>query len=37
MVRSWTDIFHPDLPRPGRAWYLIQMASRFAGNPENYA
>ena len=37
MVRSWTDIFHPDLPRPGRAWYMIQMANRFGGHPENYA
>lgn len=37
MVRSWTDIFHPDLPRPGRAWYMIQLANRFGGNPEDYA
>lgn len=36
MVRSWTDIFHPDLPRPGRAWYMIQLANRFGGKPEQY-
>jgi AcrR family transcriptional regulator len=34
---SWTDIFHPDQPRPGRAWLLTQFANRFGGSPEDYA
>jgi AcrR family transcriptional regulator len=34
---SWTDIFHPDRPRPGRAWVLTQFANRFGGRPEDYA
>jgi AcrR family transcriptional regulator len=34
---SWTDIFHPDRPRPGRAWLLTQFANRFGGKPEDYA
>jgi AcrR family transcriptional regulator len=34
---SWTDVFHPDQPRPGRAWVLTQFANRFGGNPEDYA
>jgi len=35
--RHWTDTFHPDQPRPGRAWVLTQFAQRFGGNPEEYA
>lgn len=34
---TWTDVFHPDRPRPGRAWVLAQLANRFGGEPENYA
>jgi len=34
---AWTDIFHPDQPRPGRAWVLTQFANRFGGKPEDYA
>jgi AcrR family transcriptional regulator len=33
---TWTNIFHPDLPRPGRAWILTQAAKRFGGKPEEY-
>src|SRR5229473_8066992 len=33
---SWTDIFHPHLPRPGRSWFLAQLADRFGGAPEDY-
>jgi AcrR family transcriptional regulator len=33
---SWTDVFHPDQPRPGRAWLLTQFANRFGGRPEDY-
>jgi AcrR family transcriptional regulator len=36
LFRSWTDIFHPDHPRPGRAWFMNQLASRFGGAPEDY-
>ena len=35
--RAWTDIFHPNQPRPGRAWVLTQFANRFGGKPEDYA
>jgi len=34
---SWTDFFRPDLPRPGRAWALSQLAARFGGRPEDYS
>jgi AcrR family transcriptional regulator len=34
---TWTDIFHPDLPRPGRLWFMAQLADRFGGKPEDYA
>jgi AcrR family transcriptional regulator len=34
---TWTDIFHPDLPRPGRSWCMAQLADRFGGKPEEYA
>jgi AcrR family transcriptional regulator len=37
LSRSWTDVFHPDRPRPGRAWLLTQFANRFGGDPEDYA
>jgi AcrR family transcriptional regulator len=33
---NWTDIFHPERPRPGRAWFLTQLANRYGGNPEDY-
>jgi AcrR family transcriptional regulator len=33
---TWTDIFHPNFPRPGRAWFLAQLAGRFGGAPEDY-
>jgi AcrR family transcriptional regulator len=35
--RTWTEVFHPRGPRPGRAWFLSQMAARFGGEPEEYA
>jgi|SRR5262245_12079105 len=34
---SWTDVFHPEGPRPLRVWLLSQMANRFGGAPEDYA
>lgn len=24
---TWTDIFHPELPRPGRSWFVAQLAA----------
>jgi len=33
---SWSDVFHPDLPRPARSWYMTQLAKRFGGDPEQY-
>jgi len=37
LFRSWTDIFHPDLPRPGRMWFMQQLAHRYGGTPDQYA
>jgi AcrR family transcriptional regulator len=36
LSRSWTDFFRPDQPRPGRAWFMNQLAARFGGVPEDY-
>ena len=33
---TWTDIFHPNFPRPGRSWFLARLADRFGGAPEDY-
>jgi len=33
---TWTEVFHPERPRPGRAWLLAQFARRFGGEPEDY-
>src|SRR5260370_11878580 len=30
---SWTGIFHPDLPRPGRSWFLAQLTDSHCGRP----
>jgi AcrR family transcriptional regulator len=37
LFRAWTDIFHPDMPRPGRVWFMTQLAKRFGGRPEEYS
>ena len=37
LVYSWSDIFHPDLPRPGRQWVMTQFANRFGGAPQDYS
>jgi AcrR family transcriptional regulator len=37
LVNSWSDIFHPDFPRPGRLWLMTQFADRFGGKPEDYS
>jgi len=34
---SWTEVFHPEGPRPFRAWFLSQMVNRFGGHPEDYS
>ena len=36
LFSTWTDIFHPEMPRPGRALLMSQLASRFGGKPEEY-
>lgn len=33
---SWTEVLHPDNPRPMRAWVLSQLVQRFGGAPEDY-
>ncbi len=37
LSNSWTEVFHPEGPRPLHAWLLSQLASRFGGAPEDYA
>jgi hypothetical protein len=37
LLHSWSDIFHPDFPRPGRQWLMTQFANRFGGVAEDYA
>ena len=34
---TWSEIFHPAGPRPGRTWLLGLLAARFGGQPEDYA
>ncbi len=35
--QTWVEVFHPERPRPGRAWFLRQLANRLGGEPEEYA
>src|SRR5262249_48802868 len=37
LLHAWSDVFHPELPRPGRAWLMGQFATRFGGDPEEHA
>jgi len=37
LIHSWSDVFHPDFPRPGRQWVMTQFANRFGGEPEDYS
>jgi AcrR family transcriptional regulator len=37
LLHSWGDLFHPNQPRPGRAWLMAQFAKRYGGNAEDYA
>src|SRR5215469_8357750 len=37
LLHAWSDVFHPELPRPGRAWLMQQFANRFGGEAEDYA
>ena len=37
LLHAWSDVFNPELPRPGRAWLLGQFASRFGGQAEHYS
>ncbi|HEX4603529.1 MAG TPA: TetR/AcrR family transcriptional regulator [Candidatus Angelobacter sp.] len=36
LFRSWPDVFHQELPGPGRVWFMSLLANRFGGAPENY-
>jgi AcrR family transcriptional regulator len=36
LMNVWWPNAAPDLPRPGRAWLLSQLATRFGGQPEEY-
>ncbi len=36
LLNQWWPNAAPDLPRPGRAWLLSQLAARFGGQPEEY-
>src|SRR5215468_773512 len=33
---TWTELYTPHRPRPGRVWAMAQMAARFGGPPEKY-
>jgi AcrR family transcriptional regulator len=33
---TWTELYAPDRPRPGRVWAMSQMAARYGGRPEDY-
>jgi len=37
LLQSWSDIFHPGRPRPGRAWLMGKFAERFGGKPDDYS
>lgn len=37
LLHSWSDIFHPDFPQPGKQWFMTKLAERFGGNPEQYS
>lgn len=37
LYSTWTDVFHPEMPRPARALLMSQLATRFGGKPEEYA
>ena len=37
LLHAWSDVFHPELPRPGRAWLMTQFANRFGGDPGEYS
>ncbi len=36
LYSTWTDVFHPEMPRPGRALLMSQLAGRFGGKPAEY-
>ncbi len=33
---TWTELYSPDRPRPGRVWAMAQLAARFGGQAEDY-
>ncbi len=33
---TWTELYSPDRPRPGRVWVMAQVAARLGGRPEDY-
>jgi AcrR family transcriptional regulator len=37
LLHSWSDIFHPDYPQPGRVWLMTKFAERFGGDPQDYS
>lgn len=37
LLHAWSDVFHPELPRPGRSWLMQQFANRFGGDPQDYS
>src|SRR5215467_3637987 len=37
LLHSWSDVFQPDLPQPGKQWLMGKFAERFGGEPEDYS
>ncbi len=37
LLHSWSDVFQPDIPQPGKQWLIAKFAERFGGEPEDYA
>lgn len=37
LLQSWSDIFHPDFPQPGKQWLMSKFAERFGGEPQQYS
>jgi len=37
LLHSWSDVFQPDRPQPGKQWLMGKFAERFGGEASQYA